>query len=89
MIMVEESLTATVLQQVVDGLARCLPALPNEVRLERYQFSRHLIVHILAERERALADGTPTSRATWQEAADGLIDGIVGIWQAPVTPSRS
>jgi hypothetical protein len=38
-----------------------------------------------AEFERAQAEGTPTARATWQEMADGLIDGIVGLLTAPVT----
>ena len=46
---------------------------------------RHLIVHMCAERERALAEGAPTPRATWQEAASGLIDALVGMWLAPVS----
>jgi hypothetical protein len=47
--------------------------------------ARHLIVQMCAEYERALAEGTATARATWQEMADGLVDGIVGLWTAPVT----
>ncbi|CAM02116.1 hypothetical protein A8924_3229 [Saccharopolyspora erythraea NRRL 2338] len=38
-----------------------------------------------AERERALAEGTATPRATWDEAAAGLVDAITGLWAAPVT----
>src|SRR5689334_20448992 len=34
-IMVEESLTSPSLQQIIDGLNRCLPSLPAEVRAER------------------------------------------------------
>jgi hypothetical protein len=47
--------------------------------------ARHLIVHTCAERERALAEGAPTARSTWDDTAAGLIDAIVGMWQAPVT----
>src|SRR5262249_19797883 len=74
------------MQRLQDGLNRCLPDLPAEVHTERTAMTRHLITQMTAERERALADGTPTSRATWTEAADGLIDAIVAVWQAPVTP---
>jgi hypothetical protein len=49
--------------------------------------ARQLMVHMLAERERALAEGTPTPRANWHDAGTGLIDAIVGIWLAPVTPA--
>ena len=48
--------------------------------------SRQLIVHMCAERERALHEGTATPRATWEAAAVGLIDALVGLWQAPYTP---
>ncbi|MHA6624916.1 TetR family transcriptional regulator [Pseudonocardia sichuanensis] len=85
-IMVEESLSSPSLQQIVDGLDRCLPDMPPEVRRERGDMARQLMVHMLAERERALAEGTATPRASWHDAATGLIDAIVGLWQAPVTP---
>jgi len=84
-IMVEESLGSPSLRQLVDGLWRCLPRLPDEVRAERASMARHLILHACAERERALAENTPTPRATWHDAATGLVDAIVGLWQAPVT----
>jgi len=84
-IMVEESLGSPSLRQLVDGLWRCLPRLPDEVRAERASMARHLILHTCAERERALAENTPTPRATWHDAATGLVDAIVGLWQAPVT----
>ncbi|GAA3507693.1 TetR/AcrR family transcriptional regulator [Streptosporangium album] len=85
-IMVAESLTSPSLHQVLDGLNRCLPELPVEVRVERGDMARQLMVHMYAERERALAEGTPTPRSNWHDAATGLIDAIVGLWLAPVTP---
>ncbi|MFJ7071998.1 TetR/AcrR family transcriptional regulator [Streptomyces sp. NPDC098781] len=87
-IMVEEALTAPSLQTIIEGLNRCLPDLPAEVRAERGDMVRHLIVHVASERERALAEHTPTARPTWDAAATGLTDAVVGMWLAPVTPTR-
>ncbi|MER5942340.1 TetR family transcriptional regulator [Streptomyces sp. NPDC001928] len=87
-IMVEEALTSPSLQTIIDGLNRCLPDLPAEVRAERGEMVRHLIVHVAAERERALAEHTPTPRSTWDDAATGVTDAVVGMWLAPVTPGR-
>ncbi|GAA1233246.1 TetR/AcrR family transcriptional regulator [Pseudonocardia alaniniphila] len=85
-IMSEEALTSPSLVEALDGLNGCLPALHPEVRAERGDMVRQLMVHIPAERERALADGTSTPRATWRATATGLIDAIAGIWLAPSTP---
>ncbi|MET8654631.1 TetR family transcriptional regulator [Nocardia aurea] len=69
--------------RIVEGFDRCLPDLPREVHRERGDISRLLIVHMCAERERALADGEQVTRPTWDAAASGLIAAIVGLWQAP------
>jgi hypothetical protein len=71
--------------RILQGLERCLPDLPAEVRAERGDMARQLLVHIIGERERALADGTATPRSSWAETATGLIDALVGLWLAPVT----
>ncbi|WEO99306.1 TetR family transcriptional regulator [Streptomyces sp. FXJ1.172] len=84
-IMVEESMTSPALRQAIEALNRTLPELPPEVRAERGQMVRQLILHTCAERERALAEGTSTPRASWAEAATGLADAIVGLWLAPVS----
>ncbi|WP_425570623.1 TetR/AcrR family transcriptional regulator [Pseudonocardia adelaidensis] len=84
-IIVEETLSSETLRAIRDGLGRCLADLPEDVREERADMSRQLMVHMTAERERALAEGTHTPRASWYEAGTGLIDAIVAIWQAPVS----
>ncbi|MBW0105271.1 TetR/AcrR family transcriptional regulator [Pseudonocardia sp. KRD291] len=84
-IMSDDALTSPALRRIVDGLNACLPTLPVEVRLERGDIGRHLMVQMLAERERALAEGVPTPRSTWSDAATGLVDALVGVWLAPVT----
>ncbi|MCT9077468.1 TetR/AcrR family transcriptional regulator [Streptomyces fulvoviolaceus] len=73
------------LGKLEEGLTRCVPGLPAEVRAERAVMTRHLIVQMSVERERALADHTPAPRSTWHDAATGLVDAIVALWQAPVT----
>jgi AcrR family transcriptional regulator len=84
-IIIEESLASASLRQAIGGLNRCLPELPVEVREERGDMARQLMVHMCAERERALAENTSTPRSSWHHAATGLIDAIVGMWLAPVT----
>jgi AcrR family transcriptional regulator len=84
----EESLTNPSLPHIIDELNRCLPELPAPVRAERDEMARLLIVQVTAERERALAEGAPTPRSSWHEAATGLIDAITGLLLAPVTPNH-
>lgn len=84
-IMTQESLTSQAMIDTVDGLNRCLADLRSEVRRERGDMARQLMVHMVAERERALAEGVATPRPSWSEAATGMIDAIAGLWQAPVT----
>ncbi|MFC9427645.1 TetR/AcrR family transcriptional regulator [Streptomyces sp. NPDC056987] len=73
------------MRKLQEGLNRCLPDLSAEVHAERSAMTRHLVTQMVAERERALAAGDPTPRADWRGTADGLIDAVVALWQAPVT----
>ncbi|HEY8717061.1 TetR/AcrR family transcriptional regulator [Pengzhenrongella sp.] len=74
------------LLETIEGFTNCLPELPADVQAERAVMSRQLIIHMSAERERALAAHLPTPRSSWHDAATGLIDVLVALWQAPVTP---
>jgi AcrR family transcriptional regulator len=84
-ITVAEAMASPSLRLLRDGLKRCLPDLPAPVGVERGAMARHLIVQMCVERERALAEGGPTSWPSWDDTATGLIDAIVGLWLAPVT----
>jgi AcrR family transcriptional regulator len=86
-IIVEETQSSPSLVRVLAGMNECLPDLSDEVRAERHDMARQLLVHMIGERERALADNTPTPRATWHDAATGIVDALVGMWLAPVTDS--
>jgi AcrR family transcriptional regulator len=87
-IMIDESLSSPSLVRIVEGLRDCLD-LPAEVRAERSDMARQLLVHVFAERERALAEGTSTPRSSWHDAATGLIDALVGMWLAPVSEEKA
>jgi AcrR family transcriptional regulator len=82
----DESTASDARRRCEEGLRRSLPDLPANVADERERMVRNLVIYVCAERERALAEGAPTTRATWDETAVGLIDAITGIWLAPVTP---
>ncbi|NEC89302.1 TetR/AcrR family transcriptional regulator [Streptomyces sp. SID12501] len=85
-IMIEESLAVSPsVRRLLEGLNQCTPGLPVGVHFERAVMARHLIVQMCVERERALADHSRTYRPTWHDTATGLIDAIVGLWQAPFT----
>lgn len=83
-LVVERALRSPSLRRIVEGLQTCLPDLPDTVRAERADMVRLLVVHVLAERETALAEGRPSVRASWSDCADGLVDALVGLWRAPV-----
>ncbi|GIF42431.1 TetR/AcrR family transcriptional regulator [Actinoplanes xinjiangensis] len=74
----EEFQNASGFLAVIDGLQRCVPDLPEEVRQERTHMAHTLLVHFCAQRERDAAPG-------WEATAAGLIDAIVGMFTAPVT----
>ncbi|MGK3998833.1 TetR/AcrR family transcriptional regulator [Sorangium sp. So ce1024] len=87
-LVIDEMIATPAMQETIAGLERLRPIWPEEVLEERGDMSRHLIVHMCAERERALQAGIATPRATWDAAAVGLVDALVGLWTAPVTPTR-
>ncbi|WP_375772143.1 TetR/AcrR family transcriptional regulator [Archangium gephyra] len=85
---VNEAVSTRSMQQTLEGILRLAPRLPEEVRQERSYMGRLMIVHMCAERERALHEGTAPPRSTWESTAAGLVDALVGVWLAPVTARR-
>lgn len=83
-VVTRDALSSPQLAQTVNGLNRCLPNLPKRVRYERMVMARNLLMHTCAEHEGALAHHGPRARSPWPLAADGLVDAITGLWQAPV-----
>jgi AcrR family transcriptional regulator len=81
----KEALSSRSMQQTIEGTFRLVPRLPEEVLQERSYMGRLMLVHMCAERERALHEGTAPPRSTWESTAAGLVDALVGLWLAPVT----
>ena len=77
------------LAQTIDGIIRCMPELPKRIRFERIVMARNLLMHTCAEHEGALAVHGPDARSPWPLAAEGLIDVITGLWQAPIRARNS
>jgi len=76
------------MQHIIEGILRLVPRLPEDVWQERSDMCRLMIVHMCAERERALHEGTARPHSTWESTAAGLVDALVGVWLAPVTARR-
>ena len=81
----KNALESPSLRLVVEEIGRKVPELPDHVRAERNIMMRSMLMYTSAAHERQLAEGKKTPRPDWESAAGGLIDGIVGLWQAPVT----
>ncbi|MDA2806784.1 TetR/AcrR family transcriptional regulator [Nocardiopsis suaedae] len=86
-IVVEEALSAPSLREIMHALDVRTREIPDEVRRERAAMLRHIVHNMCAERERNLAEGAPTLRRTWDEAATGMVDALQGLIFAPASPS--
>ncbi|WP_002627318.1 TetR/AcrR family transcriptional regulator [Cystobacter fuscus] len=87
-LLVDEAYASRSLQQGLEGMFRLIPRLPEDVKQERNDMGRLMVVHLCAERERALQEGTVLPHSTWESTAAGLVDALVGLWLAPVTARR-
>jgi AcrR family transcriptional regulator len=92
-IVVEEGSDSESLEQTWEALDKHFPGRADLSTELRRGVMQHLIVFVCAERESALAEGRPTSRRTWADEANGLIDALQGIITAsmidlPPSPAR-
>jgi hypothetical protein len=83
-VVTKDALMSPELVAAMNGINDCLPDLPKRVRFERIVMARNLLMHTCAEHEGELAEHGPQARSPWPVAGEGLIDAIVGLWQAPV-----
>ncbi|OMC38775.1 TetR family transcriptional regulator [Mycobacterium sp. GA-1841] len=84
-VVTKNAMESASMRHVVERIDHAVPDLPKHVRAERVIMMRTMLVYTCAAIERHFAEGTKGPRADWHDAASGLIDGIVGLWQAPVT----
>lgn len=81
----EHAVASVSLRTTRDGLNRCLPELPLDVRRSRSDMARNVLMNMCAERETEFAEQHPERPANWADCGTDLIDATVGMWQAPVT----
>ena len=78
----DEVLNAPSLGPILSGLRAGMSALPEDVRIERLQMVRSLLMHTCADRERALADSGEPPKPAWSRTATLLVDAITGVLTA-------
>jgi AcrR family transcriptional regulator len=83
-VVTKDALTSPQLVQAMKGINHCIPDLPKRVRAQRIAMARNLLMHTCAEHEGELAERGPDAGSGWPIEAEGLIDAIVGLWEAPV-----
>jgi AcrR family transcriptional regulator len=83
-IVTKDALTSPQLVHAMKGINQRLPDLPKRVRAQRIAMARNLLMHTCAEHEGELAEDGLHAGTSWTVEADGLIDAIVGLWQAPI-----
>lgn len=84
-VVTDNALESRSLRHVVDGIGRGVPELPKHVRAERNIMMRTMLMYTCAELERGFAEGGSGPHPDWPGAGHGLVDAIVGLWQAPAT----
>ncbi|OBH20566.1 TetR/AcrR family transcriptional regulator [Mycolicibacter sinensis] len=84
-VVTQNALESESLRHVVDRIGRGVPDLAKHVRAERNIMMRTMLMYTCAEIERGFAEGSEGPRSDWPGAAGGLVDALVGLWQAPVT----
>lgn len=82
-IVTQDSLLLSMTQELKNALDRLLPDVAPEVIAVRVLMTRHLLVQMCVETERALAEGSSLARLNWNDTADDLIDVIVALLEAP------
>ncbi|HWG28770.1 MAG TPA: TetR family transcriptional regulator [Actinospica sp.] len=81
----DEVLTAPSLGPILRGLHAGMSGLSEDVRRERLQMVRSLIMHTCADRERALAGSGEPPAPAWARTATLLVDAVTGLLLAPDT----
>lgn len=84
-----EILAAASLSRIGVALQEGTSAVPEDVRRERFEMIRSLIMHTCADRERALAASDEPPGPGWSRTATYLVDAITGLLLAPVSAQPS
>ncbi|UGQ11166.1 TetR family transcriptional regulator [Yinghuangia sp. ASG 101] len=81
----EDAMSSPSLHAILERLDLLLPDLPVPVRNQRRSMTRQLMISTWAEHEHWLATHPRDPHMNWPQAATGLVDALIGLWQAPAT----
>lgn len=85
-VLLDEATTSQSLRIAINQLAVYTPELSDGTRAARNSMARILVSQGCAEFERYLAQADSNADATWDRCGKDLVDAIVGMWTAPVSP---
>lgn len=83
-----DAVTSPSMRSLIDQVNARLLTLPADVLEARGSMCQHVIVHTCADYERALEGELHSPHESWQGVCDAIVDVLVGLWSAPVTPRR-
>ncbi|AKK25498.1 hypothetical protein AB431_00860 [Mycobacterium sp. EPa45] len=88
-VLMEDALSSTSMRTVIARIKLALAYLPDGVRAHRALMNRMLLLQTLAEHELILAGAGSDVTYQWITLGHNLVDAMIGVWQAPVSPESS
>ncbi|WP_050792836.1 TetR/AcrR family transcriptional regulator [Gordonia neofelifaecis] len=73
------------LADILSGLYRTLPALPEEAVRVRNLMSQNILISTFADFEHRRNELGALDITSWSGFSESMVDGLVGLWLAPVT----
>ena len=73
------------LRVTLTGLYEAIPSLPDEAVRVRNLMSQNILLTTYADFERRRNELGASDTTSWQGFAEAMLDGMVGLWAAPVT----
>lgn len=73
------------LTETLAGMYGALPDLPEETLRIRNLMTQNVLTTVFADFERRRNELGASDSTSWQSFSDGIVDGLVGLWSAPVT----
>lgn len=81
----QEAFQSEPLARILEGMYRSLPALPEETVRVRNLMSQNILISTFADFERSRNELGALDVTSWSGFSESMVDGLVGLWLAPVT----
>ena len=80
-----EAAESAPLAEILGGLYRSLPALPDDAIRVRNLMSKNILISTFADFELNRNELGALDKRSWSDFSEAMVDGLVGLWLAPVT----